>query len=363
MKLSMRLSEESILLQPGTISPYNWRHYLNPALRVPDNELAARLPQFVWTRADALKALHCKENLFCEIVRKDLPYILVTQELREKYSGFFEGKPASFRNGQFLYNPSDIADWLRTKLLSTVSTVLVPLTMFATKPDVMRSHFQRLKQLRVSDAYTAEKSGRRSSGQLCFWPEIKALIKPEYADDVWAYPDDIARLAEEQNRKTDKVRFPVYSVRLPEGIIPKFFTIAEVAATRKSATRSAGVSIVRNFAWARHEYPIGTMNPEADGKGKVLFTQGLFIGRTGPEFEDYDKGLLTIMTVERFVRLFGVSALADAQWRISKDLTTWCGKKGFSFGPGLPGPELSKLLLINKMRRRTVCQKKMAYQI
>lgn len=85
--------------------------------------------------------------------------------------------------------------------------------------------------------------------------------------------------------------------------------------------------------------------------GKVLYTQGLFIGSTTKEIEDYDKGLVTVMTAHRFVKLFGEAALTDARWRFSKEPLTWCGKKGFPLGPGLPAPELSKLLFINRLRR------------
>ena len=155
-------------------------------------------------------------------------------------------------------------------------------------------------------------------------------------------------------RKTDKIELPGYEVKLPEGIIPVFFDALEVARTRKSESRTAGRSIIRNFAWARHEFPIGNEDPTADGLGKVLFTQGLFIGESATEIEDYEQGLLTVMTAERFVKLFGESALANARWRFSKELTTWCGQKGFRFGPGLPAPELTKLITLNRMRRKSV---------
>ena len=112
-------------------------------------------------------------------------------------------------------------------------------------------------------------------------------------------------------------------------------------------SRTAGLSIVRNFAWARNEFPIANENPW----GKLLYTQGPFIGETARDIEDYEKGLVTVMTAARYVKLFGDQSLMNVRWRISEDLTTWCGKKGFAFGPGLPPPELSKLLYINKMRR------------
>ena len=52
------------------------------------------------------------------------------------------------------------------------------------------------------------------------------------------------------------------------------------------------------------------------------------------------------MTAERFVKLFGVSALKTARWRISRDLTRWSSDKA-DFGPGLPPKQLSALLGIN----------------
>lgn len=318
------------------------------------DQIDAHLHEFIWGRADVLNAMHCQANLFNNIARRDIPCIALTQGIREKYSAFLSELPSTIRKGQFLYRPRDVADWLRVHLRSTVTTVLVPLTRFTAKPDVMRAAFLRLKDERIHNAYADDKRGRRSSGQLCHWPEITALIKAEFADEVWAYPDDIAVAAEKQSRKTDKIELPAYEVKLPEGIIPVFFDALEVARTRKSESRTAGRSIIRNFAWARHEFPIGNEDPSADGLGKVLFTQGLFFGNSPAFLDDYDNGLLTVMTAERYVRLFGESALKEAGWRLSKDLVFWCAQKGFSFGPGLPPTELSKLLLLNHLRRRHV---------
>ena len=38
---------------------------------------------------------------------------------------------------------------------------------------------------------------------------------------------------------------------------------------------------------------------------------------------DYEDGLLELMTAERFVNVFGESALKEADWRFSRDLFTW----------------------------------------
>ena len=342
-------------------TPPNWRSTAQQSssssvriqnLRVPEQMIDDHLSRFIWGRADVLKAMSCSAGLFNSTARNDLPYIQLTQKLRETHSSFLSELSPAARTGQFLYNPDDVAAWLHDNLRSTVTTVMVPLTKFTAKPDIMRATFERLKHQRISSAYADDKAGRRSTAQLCRWPEIQALIKPEFADEVWAYPDDIAAIAEKQGRKTDKIELPAYVVKLPEGIIPLFFDALGVAHTRRSESRTAGQSIIRNFAWARHEYPIGIEDPNAAGLGKVLYTQGLFIGTTAKEIDDYNKGLVTVMTAERFVKLFGEQALTTARWRISKELLTWCGKKGFSFGPGLPPPELSKLLLVNKLRRR-----------
>ena len=320
-------------------------------LRIPEAMIRDVISHFIWGRADVLKAMNCSAGLFNSTARNDLPYIQLTQKLRETHSSFLSELSPAARTGQFLYNPADIAAWLHDNLRSTVTTVMVPLTKFTAKPDIMRATFERLKHQRICSAYADDKAGRRSTAQLCRWPELQALIKPGFADEVWAYPDDIAAAAKKQGRKTDKIELPAYKVKLPEGIIPLFFDALGVARTRKSESRTAGHSIIRNFAWARHEYPIGIEDPNAAGLGKVLYTQGLFIGATANEIDDYNKGLVTVMTAERFVRLFGEQALTTARWRISKELLTWCGKKGFSFGPGLPPPELSKLLLVNNLRR------------
>lgn len=61
--------------------------------------------------------------------------------------------------------------------------------------------------------------------------------------------------------------------------------------------------------------------------------------------DDYEKDLLTIMMDERFVWLFGESALKDAGWRLSKDLISWCGQKEFSFSSGLSLSRVFKLLI------------------
>lgn len=208
-----------------------------------------------------LNAMQCGSMFFSASARKDLPFIAISRELKEKYPDFFKELPSSARNGQFLYNPADVAAWLRANLRSTVTTVMVSLTKFTAKPDVMRSVFENLRKERISAAFADDKSGHRSKAQLCFWPELQALIKPEYKEEVWAFPADVAEAAERQGRKTDKIDLPAYPVRLPEGIIPKFFNALGVARTRKSESRTTGQSIVRNFAWARHEFPIGNANP------------------------------------------------------------------------------------------------------
>ncbi len=129
---------------------------------------------------------------------------------------------------------------------------------------------------------------------------MRSLIHRDLIDAVWAFSDDVAQAAQAQDRKTDKVELPAFPVTLPEGVIPRFFDTLEVARTRKSDSRTAGRSIVRNFGWARHEFPIGLRDPAVAGLGKVLYTRGLFIGGRPAEIDDYNQGLLTLMTADRF---------------------------------------------------------------
>ena len=106
-----------------------------------------------------LKAMNCSTGLFNSTARSELPYIQLTQKIREKHSSFLSGLPPTTRNGQFLYNPADVAAWLHDNLRSTVTTVLVPLTKFTGKPDIKRATFERLNHQRISSAYADDRSG------------------------------------------------------------------------------------------------------------------------------------------------------------------------------------------------------------
>lgn len=303
--------------------------------------LADYLQRHTWCKEDIYRCFPWRPHFFLDTAGRDLPFILNTAAVRAHYKDLMADWPLQTRNARKLYDPEDLLKWFRDHLVSTIDTVLVPLTMFAENPEGMRRTFRRVKTKHLSEALEVRGRSSISKHRLVDWPEIRPLIRRDYQDEVGRIFDDLAKTAEEQGVARNRARLPRFPVKLSADKLPVFFTLTGAAGTRGAfSTPDVGYSTVKFFGWARHE-----LTDAADPKRthqKIAYTQGLWFG--GREcLRDYEEGLTELMTAERFVRLFGLQALQTADWRLSKDLCAWA-EPDAQFGPGLP-PKAQAVLL------------------
>ena len=299
-----------------------------------------------WCQQDLLNVFPWKLSLMRRLVLKQLPFILNTEIVRLKYGDIFKSWPLERVNANHLYAPSDLLDWFKKNLRSTVETVMVPLTMFSKNPDEMRYTYRTVRSSHLSECYEQQKARKLREMRLVCWPEIRNLILPEYQDDIGKLYDDKIKYAEIQNCAPRRAKMKAYEVELPGDKIPFFYDAASISSVTRNGYQSSEVSLssFRDFGWARHD-----VLPDAAGDGvpveKSGYTQGLWFG--GKEtIKDYETGLVEVMTAERFVKLFGESALKQADWRFSKDLCAWT-REDAVLGPGLPPKEMGVLLGAN----------------
>lgn len=306
--------------------------------------LADYLHRHIWCREDICSIFPWGTTLFSWTAGSSIPFILNTKAVRAHYKDLMADWPLQTRNAKKLFDPEDLKEWFRKNLVSTVDSVLVPLTLFAENPDAMRKAFKEASAKHLPDAMAISARRGISRCRLALWPEIIELVRPQYRGEIGRFFDDLAEAAEEQQVARARAKLPRYRVMLPEDKMPKFFSIKDSASTRGNfSSQGVGASTVRFFAWARHEF-----TPEADALGssrshqKVAVTQGLWIGGEAC-IQDYEIGLVDLMSAKRFVSLFGLNALQKADWRFSNDLCAWA-KPDAKFGPGFP-PKTQAVLL------------------
>ncbi len=301
-----------------------------------ETDLEVALKRYCWGSEQCVEAFPWRLLSFTRTARKDLSFLLGTQWLRENYADLMSLWPATARNARYLYSPAELAEWFRNNLHSTVESVLVPLTLFSTQPDAMRRRFMTLKMEKMQSVYDGGPLAYRAN-RLSTWDIFEGVSKAA-RKELGCWFSDVVQKSEQQGVQFHRTKLIPFEVRLPEGMLPRFYTLPEIGGTRDYPTKEVGMTTARSFGWARHEM--------ANRGVRILgYTQGVAVG--GPEYDaDYENGLLELMTAERFVKLFGVSALKTARWRISRDLTRWSSDKA-DFGPGLPPKQLSALLGIN----------------
>mgnify|MGYP000026852774 CR=1 FL=1 len=299
-------------------------------------ELEAALRTYCWGAEQCVEAFPWSRLTFMKTAKQDLPFLLGTQWIRDRYVDVMRAWPATARNARYLYSPRDLAAWLRENFRTTVETVLVPLTLFAKDADAMRRAFLNERQLRMQSIYDGGPLAYRAN-RLSTWSFLNDL--PASArEQLGCWFSDVSEKAAQQNVQFHRAHLIPYEVTLPPGVLPKFFTMPEIGGTRDYPTKEVGNTTFRSFGWAKHEM----LNR---GVRCIGYTQGLAIGGKAYD-QDYEIGLLELMTAERFVRIFGEGALREARWRLSEDLCRWAAPET-DFGPGLPPKQLSALLGIN----------------
>lgn len=299
-----------------------------------------------WCQKDILDVFPWKPILMNRLLGKKLPFILNTQIVRLRYKDVFKEWPLERVNAQNLYAPQDLLAWFRKNLNSSIETVMVPLTMFARNANAMRDTFKRVRDAHLNVSYQQTTSRKLREISLVFWPEFQACIRPEFINEVGKLFDDKAAYAEKQGCTPRRAKLRSYEVKLPTDKMPKFFDLTGISATTRNGYRSKELSAssFRDFAWARHEIRQEAADDDAPVR-KVGYTQGMWIGGVDA-IQDYADGLVEVMSAERFVKLFGESALKEADWRFSKDLCAWAEPDAV-FGPGLPPKEMGVMMGAN----------------
>lgn len=296
-----------------------------------------------WTQNDVLNAFPWKVKLFRRTAGKTLPFILNTEAVRLAYPDFFKNKDKTFKNALKLFSPEDLKNWFCQNLSSTLETVLVPLTLFSSDPNAMRDEFKRIKIDYLQKSYDTSSRKKLRELRVSNWPEIIRLIRLEFRNQIGKYFDDAKKATEGRNIVPSRASFRKYEVQLPNDKLPIFFEKKEIGKTRDYDSEEVSYATYKLFGWAEHAFKEG-VDPEMT-ISKKAYTQGLWFGGRDC-VQDYENGLLELMTAERFVDIFGADALKSADWRFSKDLCSWA-KPDAVFGPGFPPKELAVLLGLN----------------
>lgn len=296
-----------------------------------------------WTQNDVLNAFPWKVKLFRRTAGRTLPFILNTEPVRLAYPDYFKNKDKNFKNALKLFSPEDLKDWFCHNLKSTVETVLVPLSLFSNDPNALRDEFKRIKLNYLQKSYETTSRKKLREFRVSNWPELIRLIRPEFRNQIGKYFEDAKSVAETKNIVPSRASFKKFEVKLPTDKMPIFFEKKDIGKTRDYDSEEVSYSTYKLFGWAEHSFREG-VDPEMT-IGKKAYTQGLWFGARDC-IQDYESGLLELMTAERFVDIFGADALQSADWRFSKDLCSWA-KADAAFGPGFPPKELSVLLGLN----------------
>ena len=209
----------------------------------------------------------------------------------------------------------------------------------------MRQTFLEVRDERLAKLYGSTSRKLLMESRLSVWPEVVAHIRSEYRDQIGKFFEDAKLYAERDNVMPHRVHFPRYEVQLPSDKLPIFYEKQSVGATRGYDTPEVSYATVNYFGWATHEFKEG-VDPQSKTRKKA-YTQGLWIGGATTK-QDYESGLLELMTAQRFVDIFGENALQDANWRFSKDLCRWA-KPNICWGSTLPKKFQGLLLGVNRI--------------
>lgn len=313
------------------------------------------LRDYRWCVADIQRVLPASREWLGRGVYSSLPFVFVNREVRDAFPEAFRSMSIEARNAKHLYNPRDLLAWCRENFESTVDTVLIPLTMLSDRPDEMRAAFRAAVQKRMIEGTRPKRSPRLSSDRVAEWPEIVRLIRREHLSLLGSYIPDVDAHRKSTDEERALVDLPKYVVRLPEDKLPRFLKrLVDVAATRNYRSINVARSTVRIFGWIKHaaksETPLKSIGYDSSVTlEQTFYTPGLWFGGDAC-IEDYENGLVELLTAERFVQTFGLEALLTADWRFPRELCEWSAPDA-RFGPGAPPKNQAFLLGFNRNGR------------
>ena len=203
----------------------------------------------------------------------------------------------------------------------------------------------------------AKRSSRLSSDRVAEWLEIVRLVRREHLFLLGSYIPDI----DAHRRSTDEERalvdLPKHVVRLSEDKFPRFLKRHVGAAAMRNyrsinLARSYGPLFRVGQACCEIRDAVEKHRVRLVGDARTNFLHaGALVWRRAC-IEDYENGLVELLTTERFVQAFGLEALLAADWRFSRELYEWSAPDA-RFGPGASPKNQAFLLGFNRSGRDT----------
>lgn len=86
----------------------------------------------------------------------DLPRLLLSDRVRSACAEEVAGLDYAAQQAKYLFSYEDAAEWIEANVETRVMSVVVPLSIFATDPDALRTEFEEEKRLRFTNLKTKE---------------------------------------------------------------------------------------------------------------------------------------------------------------------------------------------------------------
>ena len=266
----------------------------------------------------------------------DLPRLLLSDRVRSACAEEVAGLDYAAQQAKYLFSYEDAAEWIEANVETRVMSVVVPLSIFATDPDALRTEFEEEKRLRFTNVKTKE-GAAKPRRILARWNVVKNLPK-EARESIGNWSSDYA--AEKVRQQVAWPVPPSMEVDFPGCVFARYRTSAEIEPTRQ---RTHNTILFTGMAVHRE---IGRNRPYC----RRHFTPGLLLG--GPRnWPDYEIGLVDVMSIRRAAALLGESFIRHAAWRLSPEDVVWCGDASVLHDVKLSA-DMRILLGLSRERRR-----------
>ena len=257
-----------------------------------------------------------------KLVRPQLPFILITATIRRHFDDMLQQLPVDTRKANYLFSIRELQGFMAQNLESYLTSVQIPISLFVASPSEFQKDFVQDKE-----AYLGEKQKiqNRTKGHgsevttrirnITDWPSVVKHVPQEIRKILGSWNEDVEKLRQE-NQLSERQRLPLTKLRvhLPEGVLPKFYTLTDIAERGNCTNRSSGERFVLREGWVRHEL---------QGANKVAFTAGPMLG-VDANWEDYRIGATVTVTVERALTLVRKEHLTHAKrWLLCNEDIYW----------------------------------------
>lgn len=270
----------------------------------------AYLAAYHYSAKDLMQVFPWSRSTFIRTTQTELPFIFVNKTARTAFKDIFETFPSNTKRATKLYSAEDLDLFFRNHLTSSVTTVVLPASMFVENISAFREAFQKEKKEWINKKLAGVKVIPIPN----YWNCMRNYLPENVHTQALKWLDDLNFFMKEQNRSSiDRVSLPSYSVNLPEKIVPIFLSPKAIAERNACSSHSWGLQIIKKRGWVKHELT----TPQGHVFG---YTPGPLLG-SPKHWEDYRIGATIIMLSARAEKLVGASAIKDAKhWNIPKDL-------------------------------------------